>query len=778
MKKRILSVILILAMLFTGLPIVSVATDGAEQEKEGSDDNQLEKIPQENALNIYFYPLNPIDPNNPEKTLDYAAGDSFIITFGDVEILVDAGATENSGDIIVEKMTQVISADGKWDYIIATHVDSDHISAFKKVFEQFKRSDDGTDDRWTLGTLIDFDVNMDDTVRFYEDEAENQAYKRIIKEAKNYSGYYSSKVAVVAASHAKYYAASECCWKKRGVKQEDLREDARDATDTFEVGDATLTILYNYFYDHVVDVYSPDSDKLSACKNVMSVCFMIEYAGKKLLFTGDLEEYDSQRDYKAIKGETKLLEYNKDELEGGVDVYKAAHHGSKTSSCSELIDAIRPNYVIIPAVAGSIQYRNTHFENRFPSQDVIDNLFKYTDKIYIIEEAVNETDDEGKEYTVSSKPYHGNIRIRIDEETIEVTTDNYQDEPIQETPWFKANRTATLGTYVLTLPDSVRGKSHCTLIKYGSTEILIDCGIRGDEDDRALVDKVRYYCRDGVLEYVIITNSQIECISGMIASYKNNESQKNGIFDYFEIGCLIDFYDNTNNSSPSNGSWLFRYQQMRNEMIENGRIGEYCDAEKQNHFVVSENENFVVDIFNTEKRSWKDENDYSLVVLVTFYGEKMLFTSDLTNVKRAEKLLVDQHGNEINNVDFYLAGLYGSNKANSDVLLETIKPEYIIINARATDESAKTGDANLPSNDAVMRMVSENSKVYLTGYINEKNQVEVICDDLMFYVKVRNDKVIDTNGVGIKLATDVLDSKGDVIPPTSVTETQWYQDAK
>jgi competence protein ComEC len=67
--------------------------------------------------------------------------------------------------------------------------------------------------------------------------------------------------------------------------------------------------------------------------NDNSLVVRVEYAGRAILFTGDLE----------AEGEIALVG------EGGAaaDVVKAAHHGSRTSSTEELVTAVAAETVVI-----------------------------------------------------------------------------------------------------------------------------------------------------------------------------------------------------------------------------------------------------------------------------------------------------------------------------------------------------------------------------------------------------------------------------------------------
>ena len=71
----------------------------------------------------------------------------------------------------------------------------------------------------------------------------------------------------------------------------------------------------------------------------------------RILFTGDIGR----------KVELRLIESGKDL---GAEIVKVPHHGSKTSSSAEFLDAVRPQYAIF-----SLGQRNRY---RFPSKMVLE----------------------------------------------------------------------------------------------------------------------------------------------------------------------------------------------------------------------------------------------------------------------------------------------------------------------------------------------------------------------------------------------------------------------
>lgn len=68
--------------------------------------------------------------------------------------------------------------------------------------------------------------------------------------------------------------------------------------------------------------------------NNSSIAFRLLYGERSFYFSGDLE----------IEGERKLVETN---LDLYADVFKAGHHGSRTSSSEDLLDRVQPRWAVI-----------------------------------------------------------------------------------------------------------------------------------------------------------------------------------------------------------------------------------------------------------------------------------------------------------------------------------------------------------------------------------------------------------------------------------------------
>lgn len=309
------------------------------------------------------------------------AGDSIYIKSGDTDILIDAGSRDSSASTIVSYLDQYVE-DGKLEYVIATHSDQDHIAAFVG-----NSSNEGILSYYDVDMIIDFPLT-------------NKTGSKETQVLRNYYALRDQKV----ESGTIHYTALECYNEENGAQR------------TYQLSEGVeLEILYNYYYENK-----------SSDENNYSVCVMINQGDNHYLFTGDLEE----------EGEEQLVDYY-----NGIGnplpqcvLFKAGHHGSPTSSTTKLLEVIRPQYVVVCCCAGSPEYSD-NLPNQFPSQDFIDRIAPYTDKVYVT--TMIETVS-GSSWT--HQLMNGNIIFNIRKSNIEVICSN-SDKILKEWDWFKENRT-------------------------------------------------------------------------------------------------------------------------------------------------------------------------------------------------------------------------------------------------------------------------------------------------------------------------------------------------
>lgn len=325
-------------------------------------------------------------------------GDCIYIKAGDTDILIDAGSRKSSAQTIGDYIDQFVT-DGTLEYVIATHADQDHIAGFVGT-----TTAKGIFSRYVCENIIDFPLSNKTT-----------------QVSKDYKSNRDAEV----ASGANHYTALECWNADNSATRFTQSVDATGARRYFKLSaNVEMEILYNYYYEHTT------SDE-----NDYSVCIMFNQYGENydfnnlsnpeneknvnhFLFTGDLEE----------SGEGYLVQYN-DLPE--VVLYKAGHHGSKTSSTAALLAAIKPKVVCVCCCTGSDEYTDAN-ENQFPTQLMINRVAPYTDLVFAT--TVVSTNSSG--YT----SLNGNITLTCNNLGVNITASN-NVTLLKDTEWFKANRT-------------------------------------------------------------------------------------------------------------------------------------------------------------------------------------------------------------------------------------------------------------------------------------------------------------------------------------------------
>ena len=296
-------------------------------------------------------------------------GDSTLIKVGDTEVLIDAGSIQASAGTLVPYI-QDYCTDGILEYVIVTHADQDHIAGFvgTTIYP-------GIFESFDCKTIIDFPLTDKDT----------QIYERYCEE----------RDAEVALG-AKHYTALEC-WNNTGGAQR-----------SYALSDkVTMNFLYQKFYEERTED-----------ENDYSVCMLLEDGTNNYLFTGDLEK----------DGEQSLIESN---TLPKCKLFKAGHHGSKTSSTTALLEIIQPEIVCVCCCCGSDEYTKD-VANQFPTQDFVNRVAPYTEQVYVT--TIVADNEEG------FAPLNGNIVITSKDGEVLIRCSN-NATLFKDTDWFKNNRT-------------------------------------------------------------------------------------------------------------------------------------------------------------------------------------------------------------------------------------------------------------------------------------------------------------------------------------------------
>lgn len=307
-------------------------------------------------------------------------GDCTLIKVGDVEVLVDAGSRATSVKPIYDYVSQYV--EGALDYVVVTHAHQDHYAGFATG-----ENVDSLFDLFTVNTVVKFaQTNQKSSAKLYSN------FNRELQETKS-------------ENNTAVYTALEC-----------YNQSVSGAQRSFALGNGvSLEILYHKYYE----------EKASS-ENDYSVCFMLNQNNQKYyLFTGDLEE----------DGEESLVDAYYEEHGKNLPemaLYKAGHHGSKTSSSSKLLEVISPEIVCVCCCAGSSEY-TSNTANQFPTQEFINRIAPYTTKVYVTTLCLD--------YNKGAyQSFNGNIVVYSNAgEQIYVACAN-NEIILKDTDWFKKNR--------------------------------------------------------------------------------------------------------------------------------------------------------------------------------------------------------------------------------------------------------------------------------------------------------------------------------------------------
>lgn len=327
----------------------------------------------------------------------YETGDSTYIKAGETDILIDAGASTASAPTIINYVNNYCT-DGILEYVITTHAHTDHYAGMFGKKESSKNHKGENVERtgimyyYQIGTIIDFAETAKTDDQLANPTSEINTYYAAVD-------YAVSKGAI-------HYTAEQCFNEQDGAKRTYTLDE------TYNI---TMDILYNKYY------FEESSDE-----NNHSVCTMFNYNDHHFLLTGDLEK----------EGEEELAAYydksTPEKTLPHVELFKAGHHGSKTSSNDCLLELITPEICCVCCCAGSSEYTNIN-DNTFPTQEFIDRIAKYTDQVYVT--SLLDTKESREKEEQIFKSFNGNIIISCDGTQIGIAASNNLIK-LKDSEWF------------------------------------------------------------------------------------------------------------------------------------------------------------------------------------------------------------------------------------------------------------------------------------------------------------------------------------------------------
>ena len=317
-------------------------------------------------------------------------GDCTLIKVGDVEILIDAGSRATSIEPIYNYVSQYV--EGKLDFVIVSHAHQDHYAGFAT-----SESVQSLFDLFEVRTIIKFSQS-------------NQ------KETATMFSNFNREVAQTQTEKGTEVYTSLQCYDSNSVADVSLTGEI-GVHRTYNLSEnVSLNILYHEYYE-----------TKASSENDYSVCCMINQQNTNYyLFTGDLEE----------EGEESLVDHYEQDYgvtEQPVALYKAGHHGSKTSSSDKLLAFFQPQMVCVCCCAGSSEY-TSKVENQFPTQQFIDRIAPYTTQVFVTTLCLD--------YNKGSyQSFNGNIVVyaNVNKQVVVACANN--NTVLKDSEWFKANRT-------------------------------------------------------------------------------------------------------------------------------------------------------------------------------------------------------------------------------------------------------------------------------------------------------------------------------------------------
>ena len=300
-----------------------------------------------NALKEKLFPSEPSSPGTQptlEGTLemtviDIGQGDCIFLQFPDGQTMIMDAGSEFGSTNEYDQLTAHLTLRGidSLDYVFITHSDYDHIRYMQDIFEDY--------------------------------EVKNIYMPRVADD--------------MSATWTKTVAA---------IEKETWTNESGETVDSeiyYTVGDFVIQgedwtmNCHSYLEDDYPSVKESSSAEV---KNAVSpVCFL-EYADRTIVLTGDSNE----------RNEEYLLE--RGVLDKDADVLKVGHHGSRTSSLQEFLNAVDCEYAVI-------SYGEDN-DYGHPTPELMSRLEDYTD-------VRPDNDYNGYKY-VYETPKDGNVSVFVD----------------------------------------------------------------------------------------------------------------------------------------------------------------------------------------------------------------------------------------------------------------------------------------------------------------------------------------------------------------------------
>lgn len=327
---------------------INVALGLTKQTEKGEYNGQtnvevISEAKDKGALNVHF--------------LDVGQGDACIVELPDYKkVLIDCadGKTEHTNTVLDYIDDNIKTREGntieKFDYVILTHSDSDHCGSMADVLERYPAEN------------------------FYRPNVAANYHNKKTKETYVDPAIDKMKGNYVTKDTLAYMKAIDAgC---RNAEKVYINSVDLDPIEGDVDGDGEV--------DYSLSFYGPKSPSYSDWNNYSPI-MILEFEKKRFALTGDCEKDGEKEFVDAVKdGKGKFAIFD-DEFT--VDVIKAGHHGSRTSTSSAFIEAVTTkenieNVLMIISCGFGNSYKHPHAEKleQFRADGIKDENVLRTDQ--------------------------------------------------------------------------------------------------------------------------------------------------------------------------------------------------------------------------------------------------------------------------------------------------------------------------------------------------------------------------------------------------------------
>lgn len=318
----VVGVLLGVSLLFENQINLALGLEKIEKtEYEGTTAGDIRKKSVAGDLNVHF--------------VDVGQGDACIVELPDGKKMIIDGGEKDAKDALLGYIDENITdKDGNkityFDYAILTHTDSDHCGSLDDVLNKYPAKNF-------------YRPNVKCNYKDYVDPDASLLTSDCVSK-----GTAAYKDVIAAASKGKNKFGDEYKVYINSFELDPIVPDAKPGDDGY----------------YSLSFYGPNSNSYKDWNNYSPI-MILEYEGIKIALTGDCEkegEAEFAEKAKAREGKFSVFDDNY-----SVDVIKAGHHGSRTSTGEAFVEAVttaesRPNTLIVISCGLNNKYKHPHTE--------------------------------------------------------------------------------------------------------------------------------------------------------------------------------------------------------------------------------------------------------------------------------------------------------------------------------------------------------------------------------------------------------------------------------